>query len=316
MLHIVLLVLKILLITVLILLGIALVLLLLLLFVPIGYKVYAEKHESFLCKIKVSWLGFVLCFKATYDQAGFIYKLKSFGGTLVTNEGMLTDETGDNIQDKKAKKAEKKEKKKQEKEAKAEKAKADKTSRGQTQKQPVGTVIEEEEIQFISDDSDLEPKKTSIFEKIGKLFDKIVIAVKNKIAALVEKCRSLKNKADQYKRFIRASHTRQAWEVVKKNLIKLLKHIKPTKIRGNLTYGTGDPATTGQQLGYMSIALPLYYKKIEITPDFSQKILVGDIFVKGRLRVFNILIYVCEVILNKNVKKTQAHFKKISGGNE
>lgn len=315
MLHIVLLILKILLITVLILLGIALVLLLLILFAPVRYKVYAEKHEKFMCKIKASWLGFVLCFKATYDQEGFIYKLKSFGGTLVTNAGMTDDQTGDNIQDKKAKKAEKKaekkEKKMQEKEAKGLKA-----SSSQVEKQPVGTVVEEEDIQFITDDSDLEPKKTSIFEKIGKLLDKLVIAAKNKITALVEKCRSLKNKADQYKRFIRASHTRQAWEVVKKNLIKLLKHIKPKKIRGNITYGTGDPASTGQQLGYMSIALPLYYKKIEITPDFSQKILDGDIFIKGRLRVFNILIYVCKVVLNKYVKKTQAHFKKISGGNE
>ena len=177
-------------------------------------------------------------------------------------------------------------------------------------------MVEEEEIQFVTDDSDLQEKKTGIVVKIGRLLDRLVITVRDKLAALAEKIRNLKHKANQYKRFLRASHTRQAWEVVKKNLIRLLKHIKPKKIRGNLTYGTGDPASTGQQLGYMSVALPLYYNKIEITPDFSRKIFDGDIFVKGRLRVFNILIYACKVVLNKYVKKTIRHFKKISGGNE
>ncbi len=317
MLHIVLLILKILLITVLILLGLALVLLLLILFAPVGYRVYAEKHENFLCKIKVSWLGFVLCFKATYDQAGFLYRLRSFGGTLVTNEGMTAGQTGDTTQDREKRKEEKQLKKEEKKQKKAEKAeKAAKESQNTAKANPAGRVVEEEEIQFVTDDSDLQEKKTGIVVKIGRLLDRLVITVRDKLAALAEKIRNLKHKANQYKRFLRASHTRQAWEVVKKNLIRLLKHIKPKKIRGNLTYGTGDPASTGQQLGYMSVALPLYYNKIEITPDFSRKIFDGDIFVKGRLRVFNILIYACKVVLNKYVKKTIRHFKKISGGNE
>lgn len=86
MLHIFLLILKILLITVLILIGLVLVLLLLLLFVPVRYRFYAEKHDNFICKLKASWLGFVFCFKANYDENGFVYWLRSFGGTLVSNE--------------------------------------------------------------------------------------------------------------------------------------------------------------------------------------------------------------------------------------
>ena len=57
MLHITLLILKILLFTVLILLGLAIVLLLLLMLVPFRYKVYADKHEKFVAKLKVSYMA-------------------------------------------------------------------------------------------------------------------------------------------------------------------------------------------------------------------------------------------------------------------
>ena len=93
MLHIFLLILKILLITVLILVGLVLVLLLLLLFVPVRYRFYAEKHDNFICKLKASWLGFVFCFKANYDENGFVYWLRSFGGTLVSNEDGFSEES-------------------------------------------------------------------------------------------------------------------------------------------------------------------------------------------------------------------------------
>ena len=99
MLHIFLLILKILLITVLILIGLVLVLLLLLLFVPVRYRFYAEKHDNFICKLKASWLGFVFCFKANYDENGFVYWLRSFGGTLVSNEDGFSEESQEETTD-------------------------------------------------------------------------------------------------------------------------------------------------------------------------------------------------------------------------
>ena len=126
----------------------------------------------------------------------------------------------------------------------------------------------------------------------------------------------MKDKAEQYKKFVRAGTTKQSFQVLKRNVILLLKHLNPTKIKGQVTYGSGDPASTGKQLGYLSLILPLYYNKIDITPDFSKKILEGDIFIKGRIRVYNILYYCCKVYFNKYVKRSMAYLKKISGGNK
>ena len=52
-----------------------------------------------------------------------------------------------------------------------------------------------------------------------------------------------------------------------------------------------------------------------ITPDFSEARLEGDLFMKGRIRLGTIGWSVLKVIWNKNVKITIARLKKISGGN-
>ena len=109
--------------------------------------------------------------------------------------------------------------------------------------------------------------------------------------------------------------TKEAIRVAKAQLIAVLKHLKPTKVKGQLVYGTGDPATTGQHLGYMSVLFPLYCDHIDVTPDFMEKRLEGDLFMKGRVRLITIGWYVLKVIWNKNVKITISRFKKISGGN-
>ncbi len=383
MLHIFLLILKILLITVLILIGLVLVLLLLLLFVPVRYRFYAEKHDNFICKLKASWLGFVFCFKANYDENGFVYWLRSFGGTLVSNEDGFSEESQEETdtetetaeseketrmrkkaeareakklkkqekaEARKAKKQEKREQaeagkaKKQEKREQAEALKAGKSKRAKQQEsedtesdQDIITDADDQQDgspvqiiqdadsdredrdanrEFAEDQSEFQKSQETIFTRIGKKFDRFVIAVKDKIEAVVRKLHHMKDKAEQYKKFVRAGTTKQAFQVLKRNVILLLKHLNPTKIKGQVTYGSGDPASTGKQLGYLSLILPLYYNKIDITPDFSKKILEGDIFIKGRIRVYNILYYCCKVYFNKYVKRSMAYLKKISGGNK
>lgn len=313
-------------ITVLILLGVALVLLLLVLFVPVRYKLYGEKQDNFICKIKASWLGFVFCFKANYDENGFIYKLKTFGGTLVSNqEGFEETEKEDDTE--KVQKRHKKHKKKptdnnvssvtiSENDGHETNVQRDNDIENISSKQNNINDDNQENRAFANDESEFKTVKQNIFTRIGKICDNFILAVKRKLEAVVLKIKELKNKTNQYKKFLRSSWTKKSLTVLKINVIKLLKHLNPKKIKGKVTYGTGDPASTGQQLGYMAVALPLYYNKIDITPDFSQKIFQGDIFMKGRVRVCNILYYACKVYFNKDVQKTIKHFKKISGGNK
>lgn len=381
MLHITLLILKILLFTVLILLGLAIVLLLLLLLVPFRYKVYADKHEKFVAKLKVSYMGFVLCLKADYNEDGLYYRLKTFGGTLMDNRHKMTPEEAREAEKRKQEKEAKKQAKKDLKETKKKQkqeikeirkqaklarkngmsvqntetgeaeVKADKPEAVSSDKEKIlhenifgkgensdtdnvsdkETAYSEENItgrektsdeddslkadaiRFIKNDADLYDIACGIKKLIGGFIDKVAGKIYRIIANGIEKFRSLKDMKDSYMGFIRKENTRLALTVVKFNLISLLKTIGPKKLTGELVYGTGDPATTGEHLGLMGVAYPLYYDKIDVTPDFSKKILEGNLFAKGRIRLGKILVVAVRVMFNKNCRAALSDFKRISG---
>ena len=381
MLHITLLILKILLFTVLILLGLAIVLLLLLMLVPFRYKVYADKHEKFVAKLKVSYMGFVLCLKADYNEDGLYYRLKTFGGTLMDNRHKMTPEEAREAekrkQEKEAKKQEIKEIRKQAKlarkngmsvqnpetgeaEVKADKPEAafdvkkqdvawsseassdkekilhenisakgensdtdnvsdketaygEENITGREKTSDEDDSLKADAIRFIKNDADLYDIACGIKKLIGGFIDKVAGKIYRIIANGIEKFRSLKDMKDSYMGFIRKENTRLALTVVKFNLISLLKTIGPKKLTGELVYGTGDPATTGEHLGLMSVAYPLYYDKIDVTPDFSKKILEGNLYAKGRIRLGKILVVAVRVMFNKNCRAALSDFKRISG---
>mgnify|MGYP003374983144 FL=1 len=60
-------------------------------------------------------------------------------------------------------------------------------------------------------------------------------------------------------------------------------HIRPRKIKGHIKIGTGDPYRTGQLLAVAGIFFPVYGEHITIEPYFEQKILEGNMSVKGRI---------------------------------
>lgn len=323
MLHILLLILKILLITVLVLIGLAVLLLIIILCVPVRYRVYAQKYESILAKVKVSFLGFVLCFKGIYDENGFNYKLKTFGGTLMESDNGISDNTdGNNNQV-----DEPKEKKHKKRKKDSNSALDDNTDSLELHKEDDATMtgaldnefdehvvsdnIDTADKEFLLNDSDFKADKPGLFTRIGAFIDKAVKGIKDKASSIATKFGKLKDKAETYKKFLDKTETKASIQVVKKCIIRILKHIVPTRIKGSVLYGAKDPATTGQHLAYLSIAFPLYCDKIDITPDFSRKVLEGNISLKGRIRIISLLSYALKVLLNKNIRITIKRFKSL-----
>lgn len=299
--HIVLLILKILLIIVLSLIGIVVLLALLVLFAPVRYKLYARKQEDIWAKFTATWLGFVLCFKMVYDQSdGLDYRLRLFGGTLFGSE---KNKKGDGT----------------DKEGFVEHEPVHEMKTGSDEKE---TSFEQEfpsadneDREFLLEDKEFEYKTEGILGRIGRRLDAVCRSITEKYKSISEKIAGLKKKKDGYTKLVNNVRTKEAIRVVKVQLVALLKHLKPSKLKGQIVYGTGDPASTGQHLGYMSVLFPLYYDHIDITPDFEQKRLEGDLMAKGYIRIWTVGLCVLKVIWNKNVKITMSRFKKISGGN-
>ena len=92
---------------------------------------------------------------------------------------------------------------------------------------------------------------------------------------------------------------------------RLLKHVLPGKISGYVRFGTGDPCTTGQILGLLAAFYGYYGRTMTIQPDFLEKCLETEVKIKGRIRIFTLLMVLLGLWFDKKFKLLIANFKKL-----
>ena len=172
--------------------------------------------------------------------------------------------------------------------------------------------------------SELENKKTSYWEKLCNIIRRIHKKIKNVFSKICNFFKNLK------KKLVEINHTRESLirqcgliltffneeankEGIKKiwlTIKKSVRHILPRKIKGQIHFGTGDPSSTGQLLGIISLTYH-YYRNIKIVPDFEEQVLEGNVNVKGRIQLFTLAIICIKLLLDKNFKKLLKSFQEL-----
>lgn len=136
-------------------------------------------------------------------------------------------------------------------------------------------------------------KKESLFEKIRCSFQKIS-----------DKMKEIQSIKETVVSFIQAEEHKKAFQKLLKELLRLLKKIKPKKLKGNVEFGFEDPYKTGSILAYLSMLYPFYGDNINIHPKFEESVLRGDVYLKGRIRISYMMNMGIRLILNKNIRST------------
>jgi hypothetical protein len=147
-------------------------------------------------------------------------------------------------------------------------------------------------------------KIKNLLEKVRTFFREL----KNKIIKSFEAVVNLRDKTSLITNFIKNERNREGFHSTYSSLKKLLKHILPTKLKSKLIFGTGDPCTTGQALGFMGFLYSFYGDKIQIIPDFENSRLEGKHDARGRIRVITVLIIVIKLIFDKRFKQLRKNF--------
>jgi hypothetical protein len=102
--------------------------------------------------------------------------------------------------------------------------------------------------------------------------------------------------------FFKRKSTKFTLELLKTTLMKLVKHVKPQKLSGELTLGMEDPAITGYICAVMGIFYDDYLEAFEFTPDFTEKKLEGNARASGRLLIGYIIYLALNMYLKKQVR--------------
>ena len=93
-------------------------------------------------------------------------------------------------------------------------------------------------------------------------------------------------------------------------LKKILKNIRPRKLRANITFGASSPDTTGYVLAIYGMLSPILGKHINITSDFTQAIFQGDFYASGHITVFQLLFHSLMVLFDKRLKLLRTRLQR------
>ncbi len=143
-------------------------------------------------------------------------------------------------------------------------------------------------------------KKESLFQKI-----------KYTIQTICDKLKSLWETKEKIADFLNDEKHKMTFAKCKKEIAVLVKRIRPRTIKGRVRFGFEDPYNTGRVLAILSVLYPFYGDRIQIEPDFESKVLEGDIQAKGHIRGIHLLIIVCNLLFDQNIRNTYKDFKSL-----
>lgn len=325
MVHIVLLILKIAGIVLLSLFGILILLVLMVLFVPVRYNISADYHSRLTANIKISWLLNVLRLKASYanDLSVKAYAMffKIFDNNSDKEKKQKNKEGNKYIDDMYGADSS------QETAGQYAAGRQNETSgAGNSQDTAVQVEALEADIkqhiesrsnyQHNEDDkhnrqSVSQPhKKKDLIGRLKAALNSVkdkLISIKSKfkklLKAIVDKKRSAWQKINDLKVIINDEENKELVRLIKKELKELIREITPVKYDVNVRYGCEEPYMTGRILGVIAVIYGITGVQFNITPEFEQKVLEGDIYMKGRVRIYRLLLIALRIYKNNRFRK-------------
>ena len=142
--------------------------------------------------------------------------------------------------------------------------------------------------------------------KKQKFSEKIKYTIQN----ICDKIRLCREKKEDVQDFLTDEIHLTSWRLIKQEMVRLLKFLRPQKVTGNLHFGCEDPSVTGKVLAVLGALYPFYGEHIRINPDFENEIFEGDVLVKGNIRGVYALIIARNLFFDKNIRTTYKELQK------
>ncbi len=166
---------------------------------------------------------------------------------------------------------------------------------GETEEAPSQEPLTQEHRTIVEDYiAEKEKPKESFKEKINNIV--------NKITSVYNKLKDILQNIQYYIDILQENETKALLTKALEALLKILKSIRPRKLIVNAEVGFETPDTTGKMYGVYWMLKPILGEHVEIAPNFEEKIIKGDFYVKGKITLFVIAINGLKILLNKNFK--------------
>ena len=144
-----------------------------------------------------------------------------------------------------------------------------------------------------SSEQETAEKKQSFGERIKGLEEKLESAQ--------DKLDDIRDNLEYYLDLLGQARTQEALKTVTGQLLRMLRHILPTRLAVHAIIGIPDPAAMGQFMAVQGMLYPVLHQKVWIEPDFEEKRMEGTFTAQGRIRLVTLLFCALRIILKRDV---------------
>lgn len=143
-------------------------------------------------------------------------------------------------------------------------------------------------------------RRSSFFKKL-KAFPGMI---KSKLETIKEKVQNIRGLINRIREEWKDEANRSAVMLIWQELKGFLKVLLPRKVTVNAAFSTGEPDTTGQALGVISMLPFVYRYRIRLVPDFEAENLYfqGTFDIKGHIHGFHAALLLYHLIRDKNIR--------------
>ncbi len=330
-------------------LGLVLLILLLVLFVPLRYNVKGRYHEQLKAKLSVSWLLKLIHVKAEAIQTQIRVRICVFGHAFKKmylgnwgDEKKTGEEAGNDTKDTDGE---------QKADTSASDPKGKAAEPAVTEKKEEAAPPPAPEEPQAEKEQEQPPKEEKKKDRYDALFEKLEQKAAEKQAELdaVKARKEAAGKAKEKKRqeesaepapeaaeeseegsFLKTASewiekisdfwddekNQDAVYLIEKQLLRLGKHLLPTRFQVEGELGLGDPAKTGQIIGKIYRFYPLYGEHIRLDGVYDEKRINIYTEVGGRIRLGVIVGAALRLLLNARIRRWIKQLKHRNDGEE
>lgn len=267
----------------------------LILFVPIRYSFKAEYNQQAVGEFYIHWLLSIISIKGNYKES-FYYIVRVFGLKIVDSR-------------KEKKVVSKNKKTKQNK--KIDFGDSLDQDREVDISQELETEIPSKHLEESKAEDSFSDKQKSFF--LAKVWIKIKETIWNirfKFKAICVRIKKFKGKIRYYLDILEEDNTKEALQLSKNQLLRILKHIKPQKLKIYVEYGDDSVEQTARVMALWGMMYPIFLDHIIVIPFFEESKLYVKAYLKGRITLFVFVCVMIRIYFNKNIRVLLEQLKR------
>lgn len=264
------------------------------LFLPIQYQVKAEKNaEKASGCLYLSWLFHIFRVRVEFgSKSGVAYSVKLLFFQVfprVEKKHKIKENSNNNSIQKKAERCE-----------------------NPTKENVLSEKFPERNHEIRTEEPKENPQTKSAAKKktIVQLFLDKIRKLKFTFYKIYDKIKEICSGYEKFKQFVSSEELKGSLKFLNEQKKYLVRQLKPDRADAYVHFGTADPALTGEILAVLSIIYPFYGYQLEVVPDFEQVCLEGNIYIKGRVQCYVMLLTAWRAYKNKYIRKMIEKFRK------